>query len=188
MRARPCMSGTCGPSADTSPEWARLGRAGLLRRRSGRPACSAFTTIAGRPRAAPAHRGHRVRTREPLIADLEAALARETGPARPPGKSLARCNEYAWSLANWPARRNPKRALALARRAFELAPKVGPNTSTRSAWSSIVRADTLRPSRHWSGAWAPDTASTTGMTSSSRPCRITGRVIFRGKPISGHDL
>jgi hypothetical protein len=58
------------------------------------------------------------------IRDAEAALARHPRPADEVLKTLAtHCNNLAWGLANAPApTRDPARALALARRAVELAP------------------------------------------------------------------
>jgi eukaryotic-like serine/threonine-protein kinase len=60
---------------------------------------------------------------EPVIADLEAAMARH--PDQPGVREglVRRCNNYAWNLANASeSGRKPERALTLARRAVELAP------------------------------------------------------------------
>ncbi len=60
---------------------------------------------------------------EPLIADLEAALASKPDQPDVRGMLARRCNEYAWKLANATgSSRNPERALSLARRCVELAP------------------------------------------------------------------
>ncbi len=60
---------------------------------------------------------------EPLIADLEAALASKPDQPGVRGSLARRCNDYAWSLANATgSSRNSERALTLARRALELAP------------------------------------------------------------------
>ncbi len=63
------------------------------------------------------------RAYEPVIADLEAALVRKPDQPGVRGRLARRCNDYAWNLANATgSSRNPERALALARRAVELAP------------------------------------------------------------------
>ena len=60
----------------------------------------------------------------PLIADLEAALASQPDQPAIRGRLAERCNNYAWSLATTSGSgKNPERALTLARRSVELAPK-----------------------------------------------------------------
>ncbi len=60
---------------------------------------------------------------EPVIGEMEAALARESGQPSVRGSLARRCNNYAWVLANATgSSRNPERALTLARRAVELIP------------------------------------------------------------------
>ncbi len=60
------------------------------------------------------------------IADLEAMLTRQPDQHRIRGLLADFCNEYAWGLAIGPeSTRDPQHALALARRAVELAPKAG---------------------------------------------------------------
>jgi eukaryotic-like serine/threonine-protein kinase len=61
---------------------------------------------------------------EPVIADLETALANKPEQPRLRGMMARFYNEYAWNLANAPgSSRNPERSLTLARRSVELAPK-----------------------------------------------------------------
>jgi hypothetical protein len=61
---------------------------------------------------------------EPLIADLETALARHPDQRQIRRMLAQYCNNYAWGLATAPeSSRDPQRALSLARRAVELAPK-----------------------------------------------------------------
>jgi serine/threonine protein kinase/WD40 repeat protein len=61
---------------------------------------------------------------EPLIADLEAALARHPEQREIRGTLAQYFNNFAWRLATAPgSTRDPQRALSLARRAVELAPK-----------------------------------------------------------------
>jgi serine/threonine protein kinase/WD40 repeat protein len=63
------------------------------------------------------------RAYEPVINDLEAALASKPDQTSIRGRLAERCNDYAWNLANATgSSRNPERALTLARRAVELAP------------------------------------------------------------------
>jgi len=63
------------------------------------------------------------RAYEPVIGDLEAALARKPDQPSIRGRLAGHCNEYAWKLANATgSSRNPERALTLARRSVELAP------------------------------------------------------------------
>jgi serine/threonine protein kinase/WD40 repeat protein len=63
---------------------------------------------------------------ESLITHLEALRARQPDQGRIRGVLAYHCNSYAWGLANGPeSTRNPQRALTLARRAAELAPKAG---------------------------------------------------------------
>jgi tetratricopeptide (TPR) repeat protein len=60
---------------------------------------------------------------EPLIADLEAALARHPEHRQIRGMLAGYFNNFAWGLVNAPgSTRDPQRALSLARRAVELAP------------------------------------------------------------------
>ncbi len=60
---------------------------------------------------------------EPLILDLEAALASNSDQPSIRRKLLRHCNHFAWKLANAAeSRRNPQRALTLARRAVDLSP------------------------------------------------------------------
>jgi serine/threonine protein kinase/WD40 repeat protein len=60
---------------------------------------------------------------EPVIGELEAALAHRPDQPDIRGGLAQRCNNYAWILANATgSSRNPERALALARRSVELAP------------------------------------------------------------------
>jgi hypothetical protein len=62
---------------------------------------------------------------EPLIADLEAELARQPEQRQIRGMLAHYCNDFAWGLATEPEpTRDPQRALSLACRAVELAPKV----------------------------------------------------------------
>jgi WD40 repeat protein len=59
-----------------------------------------------------------------FIADLEAMLARQPDQRRIRAMLANYCNSFAWGLATAPeAARDPQRALALARRAVELAPR-----------------------------------------------------------------
>jgi WD40 repeat protein len=61
---------------------------------------------------------------EPLISDLESALARHPDQRLIRGMLSQYCNNFAWWLATAPeSRRDSQRALSLARRAVELAPK-----------------------------------------------------------------
>jgi WD40 repeat protein len=63
---------------------------------------------------------------ESLITPLEALLARQSDERRIRGILAHYCNNFAWALATGlESTRNPQRALALARRAAELAPKEG---------------------------------------------------------------
>jgi WD40 repeat protein len=63
---------------------------------------------------------------ESLITHLEALRARLPDHHRIRGILAQYCNNFAWELANGPkSTRNPQRALALARRAAELAPNAG---------------------------------------------------------------
>jgi serine/threonine protein kinase/WD40 repeat protein len=63
---------------------------------------------------------------EPVIADLETALARHPQERRASGMLALYCNNYAWQLATAPAAsRNSERALSLARRAVEVVPAQG---------------------------------------------------------------
>jgi WD40 repeat protein len=59
---------------------------------------------------------------EPLIADLEDALARHPDQRQIRGMLARHCNDLAWGLVTGPeSARDPERALSLARRAVELA-------------------------------------------------------------------
>jgi hypothetical protein len=63
---------------------------------------------------------------EASITHLEAMLARQPDERRIRGSLAVSCNNYAWALATGPeSTRDARRALALARRAVELAPNVG---------------------------------------------------------------
>jgi WD40 repeat protein len=63
------------------------------------------------------------RAYEPLISDLEAALASRPDQPGIRGRLALYCNNYAWDLANATgSSRDPQRALTLARRAVELFP------------------------------------------------------------------
>ena len=71
------------------------------------------------------------RAYEPVIGDLEAALASKPDQPGNRGRLARRCNEYAWNLANATgSSRNPERALTLARRSVELAPNQALNLNT----------------------------------------------------------
>ena len=60
---------------------------------------------------------------EPVIADLEAAMARHPDQPGVRAGLARRCNNYAWNLSKASeSGRKPERALTLARRAVELAP------------------------------------------------------------------
>jgi serine/threonine protein kinase/WD40 repeat protein len=60
---------------------------------------------------------------EPVINDLEAALASKPDQPSIRGTLARRCKNYAWNLANTTgSSRNPERALTLARRSVELDP------------------------------------------------------------------
>jgi serine/threonine protein kinase/WD40 repeat protein len=63
---------------------------------------------------------------EAFITHLEALRARQPDQRPVQGMLALYCNNYAWALVTGPeSARNPQRALALARRAAELAPKEG---------------------------------------------------------------
>jgi tetratricopeptide (TPR) repeat protein len=63
---------------------------------------------------------------EPLITGLETALARQPDQRRIRGMLAYYCNHFAWALVAAPgSTHDPQRALALARRAVELAPTRG---------------------------------------------------------------
>jgi serine/threonine protein kinase/WD40 repeat protein len=63
---------------------------------------------------------------EPLIADLETALARHPDQRQIRGVLAQYCNNFAWGLVTAPgSTRDSQRALSLARRAVELAPAQG---------------------------------------------------------------
>ena len=63
---------------------------------------------------------------EPVLQDLEAALARNPQQPSVRRRLVRHCNHFAWNLANAAeSRRNPQRALTLARRAVDLNPNQG---------------------------------------------------------------
>jgi WD40 repeat protein len=68
---------------------------------------------------------------EPLIADLEAELARHPDQRQASGMLAQYCNNYAWQLVTAPAATgNSERARSLSRRAVELAPAQGVYVNT----------------------------------------------------------
>jgi len=93
---------------------------------------------------------------EPVIADLEAALASKPDQPNVRGRLARCCNEYAWKLANAPASaRNPERALTMARRCDELAPN-------RSMYLNTLGVALYRAGRHAEAIVTLDRSLATG--------------------------